>query len=119
MQAFFWFGVAISIIGWYVSDETRVRRWFYTSHEPNFSTTHWGKRIQVFVKYIDTKPEKVKPKIIGATYSDRDRLSKDIEIVTNGRILSSSFNDYTYQEILASLTPEQIEAINEMRSFLK
>lgn len=119
MQAFFWFGVVISIIGWYVGNETRVRRWFYTSHDTTFSTTHWGKRTQIYVNYIDTKPEKVKPKIIGATYSDRNRLSKDIEIVTNGKMLASSFNDYTYRQILASLTPEQIESINEMRSFLK
>lgn len=119
MQAFFWFGVAISLIGWYVGNETRVRRWFYTSHDTTFSTTHWGKRTQIYVNYVDTKPEKVKPTIFGYTWKDAYELAQDIERASDGMILAQTMEGYTYREILESLKPEQIKAINEMRSFLK
>lgn len=73
-------------------------------------------RFWVPIKYEVSKTAKIKVKV----YPNISRkLAEDIETVTEGRILADSYNGYTYSEILAELTPEQIKDIKSLREFMK
>ena len=119
MEAFFWLCVVIALLGWYVGNETRVRRWFFTPDTPSFSSEHWGNKIQIAVQYDDTKPEKVKPHIDGITYQDRLDLARDIERASNGVLTVEMFDCMSYRQILETCTPDMLAEIEQMRSFLK
>lgn len=117
MQAFFWFMVLISLIGWVVGTRTFERLFLYNNDKSTlYQTTPMKPTTWVAIQCIVTKPQKVKVRFLG---NPARELAKDIEIASDRHILAETYNGYSYSEILASLTPEQIDAIKEMRSFLK
>jgi hypothetical protein len=46
-------------------------------------------------------------------------MAEDLEAVTDGNIKADNYNGYTYSEILAELTAEQIKDIKALREFMK
>lgn len=73
------------------------------------------RRIWVAVKQANSQDVKIKVKVfpnIGR------KLAEEIETVTDGNISADSYFGYSYSEILASLTPEQIEDIKSLRRFM-
>lgn len=117
MEVFFYLMVLLAIIGWVLGRKTVNAKLFYNhvDYESYIAETT-RKRIWIGVKQPVSRAVKVKVRFLGNPALE---LAKDIEIVTNRNTLAESYSGYTYREILESMTPEQIKAVNEIRSFLK
>lgn len=116
MQAFFWFMFIVSVFGWFVGRDTFWRNHFYLPKSQTFSSTNTSPRIWISVKSAPSRVQNVNVKFLG---NPAHELAKDIEIASGGNILAETMEGYSYKEILRSLTPDQVKAINELRSFLK
>lgn len=116
MMAFFYIMLFLSILGAILGSDN-FRRWaFYTHQAHTLESYNRAPRIWIPVKTDNSQAAKIKVKFLGNPALE---LAKDIEICSDGNIIAESWRGYNYREILESLTPEQIQAIKELRSFLK
>lgn len=116
MQAFFWFMFIVACIGKLLGMDTLQRLFYNQDKHQLYWSQNPAQRIWVGVTDKSTKSVKVNVKFLG---NPARELAKDIEIVTGGRILAETLEGYSYSEILADLTPDQVRDIEEVRSFLK
>jgi hypothetical protein len=79
-----------------------------------YSTAPRFNRIWIYIDYIPTS--ETIPVTVQQT--DAKKLASDIEVITDGCITAESWHGYTYRQILATLTPDQIKDIKSYRSFL-
>jgi hypothetical protein len=106
----------VAILGTVLGNTDIQKRLFFRSRNKGYIQRQKPRTtIYIAVKSESSKVVLEKPKV----YKPAERLAKDIEIVTDGKIVAESWRGYRYREILARLTPQQINDINEMRSFLK
>lgn len=116
MMAFFYIMLFLSILGAILGSDN-FRRWaFYTHPNHTHESYNTTPRIWIAVKTDNSRATKIKVKFLGNPALE---LAKDIEICSDGNIIAESWHGYSYREILESLTPDQVKAVNELRSFLK
>ena len=115
MSEAFYILAILSVIGAILGNDNISRRLFYLDDSRTFRSSSDTPRIWVAVKEDNSKAAKIKVRFLG---NPARELAKDIEIVTDGRIIAESYNGYSYREILESLTKEQLKDIEDLRSFL-
>lgn len=115
MEATFWIFTFVAVLGYFLGQLFDRKKILHLKNN-EVANCRLYRRFWIPIKSEFSKTVKIKVKV----YPNIGRkLAEDIETVTEGRILADSYNGYTYSEILAELTPEQIEDIKSLREFMK
>mgnify|MGYP006879905104 CR=1 FL=1 len=115
MEATFWIFSFVAVLGYFLGQLFDRKKILHLKNNEVVNCRLY-RRFWIPIKSEFSKTVKIKVKV----YPNIGRkLAEDIETVTEGRILADSYNGYTYSEILAELTPEQIKDIKSLREFMK
>ncbi len=115
MEATFWIFTFVAVLGYFLGQLFDRKKILHLKNNEVVNCRLY-RRFWIPIKSEFSKTVKIKVKV----YPNIGRkLAEDIETVTEGRILADSYNGYTYSEILAELTPEQIKDIKSLREFMK
>jgi hypothetical protein len=115
MEATFWIFSFVAVLGYFLGQLFDRKKILHLKNNEVVNCRLY-RRFWIPIKSEFSKTAKIKVKV----YPNIGRkLAEDIETVTEGRILADSYNGYTYSEILAELTPEQIKDIKSLREFMK
>lgn len=115
MEATFWIFTLVAVLGYFLGQLFDRKKILHLKNNEVVNCRLY-RRFWIPIKSEFSKTVKIKVKV----YPNIGRkLAEDIETVTEGRILADSYNGYTYSEILAELTPEQIKDIKSLREFMK
>ncbi len=115
MEATFWIFTFVAVLGYFLGQLFDRKKILHLKNNEVVNCRLY-RRFWIPIKSEFSKTAKIKVKV----YPNIGRkLAEDIETVTEGRILADSYNGYTYSEILAELTPEQIKDIKSLREFMK
>lgn len=115
MEATFWIFTFVAVLGYFLGQLFDRKKILHLKNNEVVNCRLY-RRFWIPIKSEFSKTVNIKVKV----YPNIGRkLAEDIETVTEGRILADSYNGYTYSEILAELTPEQIKDIKSLREFMK
>lgn len=117
MIVFFYIIVLWALLGWVIGN-TYLGRKVFSKRFPKqqYYSLDTTPRMWVTIQSKVTEPTQVKVRFLGNKAHD---LAKDVEIVTNGRILAEQWGNSDYMTIFNSLSKEQLYAVRELRGFLK
>lgn len=114
MEATFWIFTFIAVTGYILGQLFDQKKILHLS-DKHVDGRKLYQRFWIPVKSGGSKTVKIKVKV----YPNIGRkLAEDIEAITDGNISADSYNGYTYSEILADLTPEQVADIKSLRRFM-
>ena len=115
MEATFWIFSFTAVLGYFLGQLFDRKKILHLKNDEVVNCRLY-RRFWIPIKYEVSKTAKIKVKV----YPNISRkLAEDIEAITEGGISADSYNGYTYSEILAELTPEQIKDIKSLREFMK
>lgn len=114
MEATFWIFTFIAITG-YILGQLFDRKKILHLKNNEVVNCRLYERFWIPVKKVKSQQAEIKVKV----YPNIGRkLAEDLETVTDGNIKADNYNGYTYSEILAELTPEQVKDIKSLRRFM-
>ena len=115
MEATFWIFSFIAVLGYFLGQLFDRKKILHLKNDEVVNCRLY-QRFWIPVKTVNSQQVKIKVKV----YPNIGRkLAEDLEAVTDGYIKADKYNGYTYSEILAELTTEQIKDIKSLREFMK
>ena len=115
MAATFWIFTFIAILGYFLGQLFDRKKILHLKNDEVVNCRLY-QRFWIPVKKVNSQQAEIKVKV----YPNISRkLAEDLETVSDGYIKADNYNGYTYSEILAELTPEQIKDIKALREFMK